>query len=63
MGREIRRVPPNWRHPRLKSREASADWKEVLLQPMHDQHFDDVFSVSRCLSAYRSGATGPRPSP
>jgi hypothetical protein len=44
MVREIRRVPPNWKHPRLKSREYSADWKEVLLQPMYDQHFDDVFA-------------------
>ena len=36
MEREIRRVSPNWKHPRLKSREFSADWKEVFLQPMYD---------------------------
>jgi hypothetical protein len=37
MEREIRRVPPNWKHP-------PTDWNEVELQPMYDQHFDDVFA-------------------
>jgi hypothetical protein len=40
MERKVRRVPPNWKHPRLKN----AEWKEDLLQPMYDLHFDDVFA-------------------
>jgi len=35
MGREIRRVPPNWEHPK---KYGSAD----VYQPMHAQNFDDA---------------------
>lgn len=34
MGREVRRVPPNWKHPK------SEDGRG--LQPMHDRIFDDA---------------------
>jgi hypothetical protein len=37
MEREIRRVPPNWKHPSHKN-------VGSMLQPMYDQHFDDVFA-------------------
>ena len=35
MGREIRRVPPNWQHPKSEDR-ADRD------QPMYDRHYDDA---------------------
>ena len=41
MGREIRRVPPHWDHPK---REPKAPYYHDGLQPMHDQTFDARFA-------------------
>jgi hypothetical protein len=37
MGREIRRVPPNWKHPQKEDR-----YGRMQDQPMYDQHYDDA---------------------
>ena len=37
MGREIRRVPPNWEHPHM-----TEYGREDQLQPMHDVNYEDV---------------------
>lgn len=42
MGREIRRVPPNWEHP---ARDPEHDaYRRGGYQPMHDQSFDARFA-------------------
>lgn len=42
MGREIRRVPPNWEHPQ---RDPSKNpYRHEGLQPMRDRRFDEAFS-------------------
>lgn len=41
MGRELRLVPPNWRHPQVKH-EYSGEMRD---QPMFDENFDDVFAA------------------
>jgi hypothetical protein len=38
MGREIRKVPPNWEHPTV------TQYGQIRLQPLHDERFEDVFS-------------------
>lgn len=38
MGREVRKVPANWEHPK------SVKYGEERPQPMHDEQFDDVFA-------------------
>lgn len=38
MGREVRRVPPNWQHPKSAKHDDGRD------QPMHDQRFDEKFA-------------------
>ena len=39
MGREIRMVPPNWKHPDRDPNENP--YRRAGLQPMHDQRFDE----------------------
>lgn len=39
MGREIRRVPPNWQHPEKDDRHRGG----TRPQPMHNQHFSEAF--------------------
>ena len=39
MGREVRRVPPNWKHP-----ETQDNYGRTCLQPMHDETFDERFT-------------------
>ena len=42
MGREVRRVPPNWDHP---SRKPECDpYRHGGFQPMHDEHIQDALS-------------------
>ena len=41
MGREIRRVPPNWHHPERNAREYPY---RAGLQPMFDRRFEDAFA-------------------
>ena len=36
MGREIRRVPPNWDHPKQEG------WSDGRMQPMYDQTFEQA---------------------
>lgn len=36
MGREVRKVPPNWHHPKQEG------WSDGRLQPMFDQRFEDA---------------------
>lgn len=38
MGRELRKVPANWNHPKTMRR-----WGEVGYQPMYDRRFEDAF--------------------
>lgn len=38
MGREVRKVPANWNHPKI-DRHGRTDF-----QPMHDEHFDAKFA-------------------
>jgi len=40
MGREIRRVPANWQHPKTTNKYSGRE----ELQPMYDQHFDARFA-------------------
>jgi hypothetical protein len=41
MGREVRRVPPNWEHPQAKT----DGWRHTKgYQPMYDQRFEDRFA-------------------
>lgn len=42
MGREIRRVPPHWDHP--KRDPARNPYRNEGLQPMYDQSFDERFA-------------------
>lgn len=42
MGRELRRVPPNWKHPVREH--TTLNGTKGDLQPMYDEHFDDCFS-------------------
>ena len=42
MGRELRRVPPNWEHP-TKGPDCRYG-REGDYQPMFDEHIDDAFS-------------------
>ena len=44
MGREIRRVPPNWEHPRYTEETASRSRDIGEYMPMHDENFDEAFS-------------------
>jgi hypothetical protein len=39
MGRLIRRVPPNWKHPERPAHKTGST--QPNLQPMHDQRFED----------------------
>lgn len=42
MGREIRRVPPNWEHPR-HTRETAKDFRNIgQYIPMHDQSYQEA---------------------
>lgn len=42
MGREIRRVPPNWEHPQRDPRKNP--YRHEGLQPMRDRRFDEAFA-------------------
>lgn len=42
MGREIRRVPPNWAHPKRDPHKPP--YRDDVPQPMFDRSFDDVFA-------------------
>lgn len=41
MGREIRRVPPNWSHPTMDFCKHHPECK-ICYQPLHDQNYDDA---------------------
>jgi len=43
MGREIRRVPPNWGHPIKKKYNPFKRCEEEYRQPMYDKDFDSEF--------------------
>lgn len=40
MGREIRRVPPNWEHPKIKYPNHRLGVMEERYQPLHDEDFE-----------------------
>lgn len=54
MGREIRRVPPNWNHP-TANRHGRSD-----LQPMYDRRFEDA--AAEWKEAFAAWERGERPS-
>lgn len=54
MGREVRRVPPNWDHPKTID-----DDGQERLQPMYDQTFADA--VKEWKEGYAAWEAGDRP--
>lgn len=55
MGREVRRVPPNWKHPVLLDRGNG----NKFLQPMHDKTFQDA--AAEWKSNFAKWEAGDRP--
>lgn len=53
MGREIRRVPANWDHPKQEG------WYDGRLQPMYDERFDDA--ASKWKAEFAKWESGERP--
>src|SRR5574343_1104935 len=43
MGREIRRVPPNWEHPKITKYDYYKQCEVESYQPMYEDDFDSVF--------------------
>lgn len=44
MGREIRKVPPNWEHPRYTKYDAPYQNRVNEYRPMYDRRFDKTFT-------------------
>lgn len=44
MGREIRRVPPNWQHPKTKRRNYATDQYEECYKPLYDNTYIDALN-------------------
>lgn len=44
MGREIRRVPPNWEHPRYEDEDVRYEHQRGAYHPMHDTPFSERFA-------------------
>ena len=42
MGREIRRVPPNWEHPRYTEQDATSEYRVGELRPLCDETYEDA---------------------
>mgnify|MGYP001013563247 CR=1 FL=1 len=53
MGREVRRVPPNWQHPR------QCGWDDGRLQPMFDQTF--ATAAAEWKAEFAKWEAGERP--
>jgi len=53
MGREIRRVPANWDHPKQEG------WHDGRLKPMHDEPFEKA--AAEWKEAYAAWERGERP--
>jgi hypothetical protein len=51
MGREIRRVPPNWEHPKKEG--------EDIYQPMYNEYFDDALQA--WIEGYELWKSGKHP--
>lgn len=45
MGREIRRVPPNWQHPKTKRPNYQIGRMEECYQPLHDDDVETAFKT------------------
>jgi len=54
MGREIRKVPPNWDHPKQE------EWSDGRLQPMYKQTFAEA--AAKWKAEYAAWERGERPS-
>lgn len=54
MGREVRMVPPNWKHP-----ETQASGGQTRLQPMHDERYEDA--VREWKDGFAAWEAGERP--
>lgn len=42
MGREIRKVPADWEHPKYDPRECRLEWQKNAYHPMFDQDYDSA---------------------
>lgn len=56
MGREIRRVPPNWEHPRYTKENARRDRDIGEYMPMYDETFEDA--AAKWKAGYASWEAG-----
>lgn len=59
MGREIRKVPPNWEHPTEEKYDPFRRVMEAVRQPMHDQTFAEA--VAEWKADYAKWEAGERP--
>lgn len=60
MGREIRRVPENWEHPKRKRFDFRTGQEVESYRPMHDQDYESA--LSEWLKEYKLWKAGQHPS-
>jgi len=51
MGKEIRRIPSDWEHPKYKKEEIKYDWQKDAYHPLYDEDYD-----SACKQWYEEAA-------
>ncbi len=59
MGREARRVPANWQHPKISKPNYRTGMMEERYQPMHDRSFSDA--MSEWYAEWQAWERGERP--
>lgn len=59
MGREIRRVIPNWEHPKKEYRKGWGGAYEMRYKPLHDQSYQDA--IAAWVAGYQQWIRGQHP--
>ncbi len=59
MGREIRRAPAGWEHPKYEAHEVQYEWQRGAHRPVHDEAFADA--MQEWWHGWQSWKAGVRP--
>ena len=59
MGREVRRVPKDWQHPKITRFNYLKGYEEEVYQPMHDLSFAEA--MDEWYASWKAWERGERP--